>query len=133
MSTNTSTTTSTCGPVSEMPGIDSLPIPQNINVVSTPGNDTAYPPMASCCAPNRVQIVDGCYLWCEIPKSYFNGTDNDGAGSAFSTCLRLRRGDDDAVRITGYQFSAAAARPGVGSAKQIGVWVLALSGLIYVL
>jgi hypothetical protein len=119
--------------MTELPDLNTLPIPQNINVVSTPGNDTAYPPMAACCAPNLVQIVDRCYLWCEIPESYLNGTDKDGAAAAFSTCLRLRKVDGDGLRITGYQFNTAAARLGMGSARQIGVWVLALSGLIYVL
>lgn len=125
-----------CPPSSEMPGFINLPIPQNINVVATPGNDTSYPPMKACCEPNRVQIVDGCYLWCEIPKRYFNGTDKDGARSTLGSCLMSHklRGNNtrSELRITGYQFNAAA-RSGMGSAKQLGLWVLALSGLIYVL
>ncbi|KAK4031247.1 hypothetical protein C8A01DRAFT_21506, partial [Parachaetomium inaequale] len=55
------------------PTSPSLPIPHDINVVATPGNDTSYAPMAICCAPSTVQIVDRCYLWCDIPKRVLNG------------------------------------------------------------
>ena len=90
--------------------------------------------MRLCCAPNRVQIVDGCYLWCEIPKAYFNNTDKNGAMSGFAACLTVQKRitNNTELKITGYQFNAAA-RPGMGSATQIGLWVLALSGLIYAL
>ncbi|KAK4149664.1 hypothetical protein C8A00DRAFT_37751 [Chaetomidium leptoderma] len=120
----------TC-PTTSMPDIQTLPIPQDINVVVTPGNDTSYRPMETCCEPNLVQIVDRCYLWCEIPERYFNGTNKDGAWSATSSCLRLHP-DAGGRRIIGAQLNTAA-RPGMGSAKQIGFWVLALSGLIYLL
>jgi len=130
MATNTSN--AVCRPYTEIPDFVNLPIPQNINVVATPGNDTSYPPMKACCEPNRVQIVDGCYLWCEMPKRYFNGTDKDSARSSFSSCLVFQQGNTTDRRITGYQLNAAT-RPGLGSAKQVGLWALALSGLIYVL
>ncbi len=126
----------TCRPYSEMPDISTLPIPQNINVVSTPGSNTSYPPMERCCAPSLVQIVDRCYLWCEIPKRYFNGTDKRGAIDAISTCMSLQRNwtdkEEHGGRITGFQMNAAG-RVGVGSVRRIGVWVLALSGLVNVL
>ncbi len=132
MATNTSSAIS-CRPASEIPDLSNLPIPQNLNVVATPGNDTSFPPMAICCAPNLVQIVDRCYLWCEIPKSYFNGTDKNGAMSGFSACMLLHKPDTDGLRITGYQFNAAPRLGAMGSARRIGVWVLALSGLIYMM
>lgn len=130
-----STPASSCRPYTEIPEFNSLPIPQNINVVATPGNDTSYPPMQLCCAPNRVQIVDGCYLWCEIPRAYFNNTDKNGAMGGFGACLtaQKRRTNTTDPRIIGYQFNAAARPRMMGSATQIGLWVLALSGLIYAL
>lgn len=115
-----------------MPAIEALPIPQDINVIALPGTNTSDPAMVTCCAPNRVQIVDGCYLWCEIPASYFNGTDDEGAQQGTSSCLRVNGRNYNESRITGWQFNAAA-RAGTGSAKQLGLWMLALSGLIYVL
>ncbi|KAH6846956.1 hypothetical protein B0I37DRAFT_134612 [Chaetomium sp. MPI-CAGE-AT-0009] len=120
----------TCPPPTSIPDISNLPIPQDINVMATPGNDTSYRPMEVCCEPSRVQIVDGCYLWCELPERYFNGTDKEGARASSSSCL-LRESDDR--RIIGWQMNGAGARPAVGSAKQIGFWVLALSGLVYMM
>lgn len=119
-----------CPPRTEMPEFSNLPIPKNINVVGTPGNDTSYLPMEACCEPNPVQIVDRCYLWCEIPKRYFDGTDKERAKSAMSACLSFYRKDSSDLRVVGFQFNAAA-RPGMVSAKQIGLWVLALSSLSY--
>ena len=130
MATNMANTT--CPPATSIPDIQNLPIPGDINVMATPGNDTSYPPMEICCEPNIVQIVDRCYLWCEIPERYFNGTDKDGAQRATSSCLGANRGNTSDLSIVGWQMNAAG-RPGMGSAKQIGLWVLALSGLIYVL
>jgi hypothetical protein len=87
--------------------------------------------MVACCEPSRVQIVDGCWLWCELPASYFNGSaSHEIVESATSACLRANGRNHTESKITGYQFNAAG-RVGVGSAKGIGLWVLALSGLIY--
>ncbi|KAH6650202.1 hypothetical protein F5144DRAFT_543288 [Chaetomium tenue] len=129
MATNAASTT--CPPHTQMPDIHNLPIPQNINVMVTPGNDTSYQPMEICCEPNRVQIVDGCYLWCELPERYFNGTDKKGAQASSSSCMNFQGLESDDRRIIGWQMNGAGARPAVGSAKQIGFWVLALSGLVY--
>lgn len=131
MATNVATTT--CPPHTSLPEIHNLPIPQNINVMVTPGNDTSYRPMAVCCEPNTVQITDGCYLWCELPERYFNGTDKDGARASSSSCMNFQGLEDDGRRIIGWQMNGSGARPAVGSAKQIGFWVLALSGLVYVM
>jgi hypothetical protein len=113
-----------------MPAIESLPIPQNINAIVLPGTNTSDPAMVTCCAPNRVQIVDGCYLWCEIPASYLDGTDDAGARSATSSCLEEHGRNYKESRITGWQFNAGT-RAGAGSAKQLGLWALALSGVVY--
>jgi hypothetical protein len=113
-----------------MPAIESLPIPQNINAIVLPGTNTSDPAMVTCCAPNRVQIVDGCYLWCEIPASYFVGSDDAGARSATSSCLEEHGRNYKESRITGWQFNAGT-RAGAGSAKQLGLWALALSGVVY--
>lgn len=99
----------------------------------TPGNDTSYRPMEICCEPSRVQIVDGCYLWCELPERYFNGTDKEGARTSSSSCMNLNTRESGDRRIEGWQMNGAGARLTVGSAKQIGLWVLALSGLVYVM
>ncbi len=123
----------TCRPKTEMPDFVNLPIPQNINVFGTPGHDTSYYPMAACCAPSLVQIVDRCYLWCEIPKRYFNGTDKNGARDAITSCMVLQMYKNETEgRIMGVQMNGVG-RVGVGSVTRVGILVLALSGLVYVL
>lgn len=118
---------------SAIPDIISLPIPQNINVMVVPGSDASYPPMVTCCQPNRVQVVNNCSLWCEVPKSYFdNGANHQDVTDATSACLRRNARNGTGPRITGWQFNAGA-RTGMWTAKEIGVLVLALSGLMYIM
>ncbi|KAK4033073.1 hypothetical protein C8A01DRAFT_50265 [Parachaetomium inaequale] len=121
----------TC-PSASIPAIESLPVPQNINLMIIPGTDTAARPMVPCCAPNPVQLVNDCWLWCEIPASYFNGTDKEGARQASSACLETNGRNLTGSRITAWQFNAAG-RVGTGSVREIGLWVLAVSGLVYML
>ncbi len=131
MAANTSNAITCPGP-SSIPTLQSLPIPQNINVMATPGNDTSYPPMEICCSPSTVQIVNRCYLWCELPERYFNGTDKAGAQRASSSCMELNAMNSSGGRIIGWQMNAGSRDRMPGSVKQIGLWVLALSGLICV-
>jgi hypothetical protein len=122
----------TC-PGDAIPDLVNLPIPHDINAVVTIGNDTSYPPMQACCAPNQVQVVKQCWLWCEIPTSYFNGTDRDGAAERMSSCLQLAGWNISDARSRSFQMNTAAGRVGTRSVKWIGIWVLALSGLMYLL
>jgi hypothetical protein len=122
----------TC-PSDAIPDLVNLPIPHDINAVVTVGNDTSYAPMQACCAPNQVQVVEQCWLWCEIPGWYFNATDREGAAERMSSCLGLAGWNISDARSRSFQMNAAAGRAGMASVKGIGLWVLALSGLIYVL
>ncbi|KAK4100091.1 hypothetical protein N658DRAFT_428383 [Parathielavia hyrcaniae] len=124
-------TNTTC-PGNAIPDITNLPVPQDINVFVTTGTNASYPPMEACCqlnAPNAIHAIDECWIWCEIPTTYFNGTDKDGARSKMSACLRL---GNTARSGTGFQMNTAA-RPGIGSLKEIGLWALVLSGFVYIL
>lgn len=119
---------------SGIPAIESMPIPQNINVMVRAGTNTSNHAMTTCCAPNRVQIVDGCYLWCEVPRHYFNtSAGRDGVSGAMRQCIRAanrgRNNTDESV-ITGWQFNAAGRTAGAGMVKQMGLWALLVSGLV---
>jgi hypothetical protein len=123
----------TC-PNDAIPDIINLPVPQNINVFVTPGTDPSYLPMQVCCEPSQVQVANSCWLWCEIPRSYFNGTDPNGAAEKMSSCFGvIGRNISDFRRSSSHQMNTAAGRVGMCSAKEIGLWVLALSGLVYML
>ncbi|KAK3906176.1 hypothetical protein C8A05DRAFT_29962 [Staphylotrichum tortipilum] len=117
---------------SALPVISTLPIPQNINVVVRPGVSTADEAMAACCSPNRLQIADGCYLWCEIPARYFNqSADHDTMSQHMTSCIRAEnkgRNITNEAIITGFQFNVAGR---VGVARGLGVWVLLVSGLVW--
>ncbi len=98
--------------------------------------------MVACCTPSRVQIVDGCYVWCEIPSRYY-GADGkeskDAARGELSSCLRLGRNSDGVVngsssaeehggRIVGFQMNGVGRTKGV---RGVGVWALAVTGLVW--
>ncbi|KAK0739982.1 hypothetical protein B0T18DRAFT_416991 [Schizothecium vesticola] len=55
-----------CEPLSAVPA--SLPIPKGINYAALQGRNGSEPWMVKCCAPNPVNLVDGCWVWCELPK-----------------------------------------------------------------
>ena len=117
---------------SALPSITTLPIPQTINVVVRPGVSTTKEAMAACCVPSRVQIVDGCYLWCEIPGRWFNHSANhDTVVQQMTACIRAENKGvnitDEAIG-TGFQFSAAGR---VGVVKGVGWWVVVVAGLVW--
>ncbi len=121
----------TCpGGDSAIPDAFALPIPQNINVMVRTGSNVSNHAMEVCCAPNRVQVTTGCpYLWCELPRRYFNeSSDPASVGSKVSACLGTNFADGDS-RGTVFQFNAGA-RAGTATTKQMGLWVLFVSGLI---
>ncbi|KAB5522075.1 hypothetical protein GE09DRAFT_500306 [Coniochaeta sp. 2T2.1] len=74
-------------PLDMIPDIESLPVPHDVNLMIIPGANASSPQMVSCCAPNQVQVVNDCWLWCEIPKSYYdqNGGNKDGVQASLSS------------------------------------------------
>ena len=119
---------------SAAPSIAALPVPQNINIILRPGVSTTREAMAACCAPSPVQLVDGCYLWCEIPARYFNNSaSHDAVVGQMTSCIRA---EDKRRNFTGtgepigtaFQFNKAGR---VGVVRGVGVWVLLVSGLVW--
>lgn len=64
---NTTTLRSKCERLDAVPA--DLPIPKGINYAATQGRNGSESWMVKCCAPNPVSLVDGCYVWCELPKT----------------------------------------------------------------
>jgi hypothetical protein len=118
-----------------MADLSTLPIPQDINLMAVPGLNASYPPMVTCCQPNPVHL-DNCTLWCEIPTSYFNnGASHDTVQSATSACLHSNEQSSNSTwqpSIAGWQFNSGI-QLGMWSGREMGVLVLALSGLVYML
>ena len=116
-----------------LPDIQNLPVPQNINVMVSTGSDASDHLMEVCCAPNLVHVTEGCpYLWCEVPQRYFqNGpTSHNSVISSMSVCMSSAGGDSLSNGDPGgvsWHFNAGFQTETV-TAKQIGLWVLVVSG-----
>ncbi|WYZ42637.1 hypothetical protein EsH8_VI_000336 [Colletotrichum jinshuiense] len=93
-----------------LPELSNLPIPQNITFAVIPGRNTSDAAMVSCCAPNPVQLAEGCYEWCELPDTYKGG----GISSSFGSCLTANHRNLNSSRILGvHTANSAAGKPGV--------------------
>lgn len=64
----------------ECPGpaaiVNILPVPQNVTHGWIPGRNVSRP-MRACCAPNPVQVSEGCYEWCELPTRLTSKTSDE--------------------------------------------------------
>ncbi|KAB5522869.1 hypothetical protein GE09DRAFT_1154428 [Coniochaeta sp. 2T2.1] len=122
-------------PSDSIPAIESLPVPHDINlmiIASTNASSPQKDQMVTCCKPNQVQVVNDCWLWCEIPKAYYDKYhgDKDAVRDGTSACVRGSSNTTSAPAIQGWQFNTGT-RTGICSGKEMAVVVLALSGLIY--
>ena len=73
------------------------------------------PAMITCCSPNPVNLVESCWLWCQLPSSYANLSSSDAA-SDFNKCLDLHNRTSSASSVhipTPRQNSAEEIKPGV--------------------
>ncbi|KAK4206227.1 hypothetical protein QBC37DRAFT_140818 [Rhypophila decipiens] len=129
---------------SAMPTIDSKDtIPQDIDVVMITGNNVSHPAMTACCAPNKVQLLDGCYLWCKIPGGdYYTNTGQRGAPKLetksdifrnISSCLDLNgfnqhEGEKGSVQGNIVSASLATGSRGSLSTLGLGIWALVVLG-----
>lgn len=116
--------TSTCPPPTETPNLVNLPIPRGVNVVVMTGSHASNPEMAVCCKPNAVQLVNDCFLWCELPKSYLNGTSPEQGVDSFHTCLRINGGNDTVNRSIGWRLASGGEAVKGLSITQLGIWTL---------
>ena len=67
----------------------SLAVPTNISAFVLPGTDPNDPALDECCDGYPVSVVDSCYLWCQVPDDYVNGTlsRQNNATDVFKMCL----------------------------------------------
>lgn len=99
-----------CPPNTELPDIGNLPIPKDLNVYVQPGTNVSVPGLVTCCSPNKVQLANTCYVWCQIPDTFFNGTKSSSTlTDGFDKCLF----DNNAARnrsISGYRIASGATK-----------------------
>ena len=82
----------TCPPRNQLPTHGNLPIADDIDYVLRAGTNTSDLAMTACCAPNPVNFVDGCFLWCEYPNRYSNES-----LTQFSACIIENGGEEAAL------------------------------------
>ncbi|KAM7199962.1 hypothetical protein V8F33_004136 [Rhypophila sp. PSN 637] len=124
--------TSTCqgppnGALPDIKGVDT--IPKDINVGMIGGSNISQPAMTTCCAPNKVQLLDGCYLWCKIPQT-------GGAPDIFqnfTSCLRGNGLDGSQNAAIGGNISNMGASGQVSfrvSILGLGLWAMVIVGVL---
>ncbi|KAM7189669.1 hypothetical protein V8F33_009917 [Rhypophila sp. PSN 637] len=119
-----------------MPSIDSFDtIPKDIDVVMITGNNVSNPAMNACCAPNKVQLLDGCYLWCKIPGGTPKLETEHDIFRNISSCLRVNEhiDEDDGGRGASVQAKIVTASLATGpkaslSTLGLGIWALVVFG-----
>ncbi|EAQ85037.1 predicted protein [Chaetomium globosum CBS 148.51] len=80
--------TTTCPSVA-IPDLSTLAVPHDINLMVIPGTSTEDSTMNLCCEPSPVHVIDRCWVWCELPASYWvNGTQSNDAVQ--QACRRRR-------------------------------------------
>jgi hypothetical protein len=112
-------------------GPDAIPssaealIPKDVNYVIIPGNDSTVPWAVSCCEPNPVNVVGGCYLWCEIPERHITTLDGKKS-SDIGTCMRTSGKPLNEFAIYSVHFAGGASQMGV---KGFGIWALIIAAM----
>ncbi|KAK0620145.1 hypothetical protein B0T14DRAFT_388215, partial [Immersiella caudata] len=98
-------------------------VPKDLNFVILPGNDSTSPWVTDCCSPNPVNLLGGCYLWCEIPENRITTNSQTGKKDHdMVDCMRLAGRPVNELRITGTHFAnGACAQTG---AKGLFVWAV---------
>lgn len=135
--TTTITTTNTCqgppnGALPDIKGIET--IPKDIPVAMIGGSNVSHPAMTTCCAPNAVQLLDGCYLWCKIPAgpdpTHTAALAGHDIFQNFTTCLRLSGlSESENVGIGGHIPTSMGSRL---SDQQMSSPIMGMVGLLWV-
>lgn len=99
----------------------------NINTGFTPYSNSSYEAMLKCCAPNEVNWLGDCALWCELPKELTEG-DAD-LGDQFHKCLKDN--SESHIQTSDVQKASEGnlARP--LCARDVALLTLCLTGFIF--
>ncbi|KAL7620664.1 hypothetical protein AAE478_009659 [Parahypoxylon ruwenzoriense] len=62
----------------------------------THGQNTSDPAITACCAPNSVNLINDCYLWCEVPPTFANNSAN---APAFQECVTQHGGNTTIIVV----------------------------------
>jgi hypothetical protein len=121
-----------CNPNSMSSG---LPIPASLTYYAT-STTLDDPGMKACCGRKAVNLIENCYVWCEIPDEFLGNKTNpiseEDVGRAFRDCIEENNGTSFGYEVHLNEFdspenSAPAVTPGLGKmVLMAGVMYLAL-------
>ncbi|KAI0406965.1 hypothetical protein F4802DRAFT_61494 [Xylaria palmicola] len=101
--------------VYNLPSFESLPVPRDIPVGGLVRRNDTLLAMQLCCAPNPVNAIGDCVLWCEIPAR--------ATGNQWLTCVNQYVKGGYAASYRNRGTTATSAPPTM-------VWVVILTLLI---
>ncbi|KAK0652704.1 hypothetical protein B0T16DRAFT_104667 [Cercophora newfieldiana] len=105
-------------------------IPGNLNIALIAGQNASVPWMAQCCAPNRVETIKGCYLWCEIPPKHIHVLEDKSLVSDFNDCVMEKslRGINESVVASLRLLNAGG--PTKPTMAGVCIWALMFVGIL---
>jgi hypothetical protein len=110
---------------------DNLPIPGNIAYAVIPGQNASAPWMVNCCDPYPVQLVESCWLWCQLSPgtgSHANAS-VDAIMHDFESCLDDNRRDlNVSASILFHSLAPRAPRAPLLRAILVAMAMTAISG-----
>ena len=115
-----------------IPAYESLGLPADINVGLTPKNNASMAAMERCCAPNPVEIVEDCTLWCELPDQFMEGlSEEDILPLILSDCLQRNKSNSSDIRAVmahrAESLAVPATRPTMAG---FGIFTLLVLGVV---
>ncbi|KAK1827041.1 hypothetical protein QBC39DRAFT_362945 [Podospora conica] len=119
-----------CEPLSGVPA--SLPIPKGINYAAVQGRNGSEPWMVKCCTPNPVNLVDGCWVWCQLPKERITTLPDGKKETDFMTCLKQNGRDraDPSGMLFEVNAPSSDAKATRVTTKGLGVWAVGMAGMV---
>ncbi len=107
-------------------------IASKLNIYLTSATEhESMEPVAKCCSPSRLFLVDNCTMWCEMPEKYMS-LSKDGNGldplSAIGNCIKDQMGNSSAY-FTSIMLSDSGLPGGKGGCKtSLALWALLIAG-----
>ncbi|RYP67264.1 hypothetical protein DL771_007353 [Monosporascus sp. 5C6A] len=117
-----------------IPAFEALGLPADINIGLTPRSNQSMEAMQTCCAPNPVNIVQECTLWCELPPAFMERVAGSGEQIPWqlSECFRSSGVNvSDVVASSGHAAEESSAIPRAKSTTAgLGVLILIMLGFL---
>ncbi|RYP10335.1 hypothetical protein DL765_008145 [Monosporascus sp. GIB2] len=117
-----------------IPAFGGLGLPADINIGLTPRSNQSMEAMQICCAPNTVNVVQNCTLWCELPPAFMERVERSGEPIPWqlSECFKSSGVNvSDVVATSGHPAEESSAIPRAKSTTVgLGMLILLMLGFL---